>query len=87
MAEGLQDIDEIVVNYPSMFELVADLKDMGENNAVWFMNMMRPCHIVQTFTRSTFLSNDTLVAAAAAYQGWCRCHSSSLENRAKALTA
>lgn len=26
------DVDEIVVNYPSMFELMADLKSMGEGN-------------------------------------------------------
>lgn len=28
------DVDEIQVNYPSMFELMDDLKSMGENNAV-----------------------------------------------------
>lgn len=28
------DVDEIQVNYPSMFELMDDLKAMGENNAV-----------------------------------------------------
>lgn len=48
------DVDEIVVNYPSMFELVSDLKNMGENNAA--------------LSRCRFLSNDTLLAAAAVYQ-------------------
>jgi NADH dehydrogenase [ubiquinone] 1 alpha subcomplex assembly factor 5 len=28
------DIDEVKVNYPSMWELIDDLKDMGEGNAV-----------------------------------------------------
>ena len=28
------DIDEITVNYPSVFELMADLRAMGESNAV-----------------------------------------------------
>ena len=28
------DTDEITVAYPSMWELMEDLKDMGENNAV-----------------------------------------------------
>lgn len=28
------DIDEIQVMYPSMWELIADLQDMGESNAV-----------------------------------------------------
>jgi NADH dehydrogenase [ubiquinone] 1 alpha subcomplex assembly factor 5 len=30
----LQDIDEIVVNYPSISEVMKDLQGMGENNAV-----------------------------------------------------
>lgn len=28
------DIDEVKVAYPSMWELMEDLKDMGESNAV-----------------------------------------------------
>jgi NADH dehydrogenase [ubiquinone] 1 alpha subcomplex assembly factor 5 len=28
------DIDEITVNYPSMWELMEDLQAMGENNAI-----------------------------------------------------
>jgi NADH dehydrogenase [ubiquinone] 1 alpha subcomplex assembly factor 5 len=28
------DIDEIKVSYPSMWELLEDLRDMGESNAV-----------------------------------------------------
>ncbi|KAI9313277.1 S-adenosyl-L-methionine-dependent methyltransferase [Dichotomocladium elegans] len=48
------DVDEIQVNYPSMFELMEDLKAMGENNAV--------------LTRRHMLSRDTLLAAAAIYK-------------------
>lgn len=29
------DIDEMVVNFPSMYEVMRDLKGMGENNASW----------------------------------------------------
>lgn len=28
------DVDEVMVTYPSMWELMEDLKDMGESNAV-----------------------------------------------------
>jgi NADH dehydrogenase [ubiquinone] 1 alpha subcomplex assembly factor 5 len=28
------DVDEVKVNYPSMFQLMDDLRDMGEGNAV-----------------------------------------------------
>jgi NADH dehydrogenase [ubiquinone] 1 alpha subcomplex assembly factor 5 len=28
------DTDEVKVNYPSMWELMEDLQDMGESNAV-----------------------------------------------------
>jgi len=48
------DVDTIVVNYPSMFELVNDLNAMGEGNS--------------TFTRPPYLKRDTLMAAAATYQ-------------------
>ncbi|CDH48541.1 s-adenosyl-l-methionine-dependentmethyltransferase [Lichtheimia corymbifera JMRC:FSU:9682] len=48
------DVDEIQVNYPSMFELMDDLKAMGENNAV--------------LTRRPMLHRDTLMAAAAIYK-------------------
>jgi NADH dehydrogenase [ubiquinone] 1 alpha subcomplex assembly factor 5 len=43
------------INYPSVFELMEDLKGMGENNATW--------------TRKTHLRRDTLFAAAALYKG------------------
>lgn len=47
------DTDEIVVGYPSMFELMWDLKGMGENNAA--------------FNRPLNLNRDTMMAAAAIY--------------------
>ncbi|CAG8447483.1 5182_t:CDS:10 [Dentiscutata heterogama] len=48
------DVDDIIVNYPSMFELIVDLKAMGESNAV--------------LARRPFLKRDTLLAAAAIYK-------------------
>ncbi|KAG9299949.1 hypothetical protein G9A89_009677 [Geosiphon pyriformis] len=48
------DLDDIVVNYPSMFELMQDLRAMGESNAV--------------LTRRPFLKRDTMLAAAAIYK-------------------
>ncbi|KAG8336185.1 arginine-hydroxylase NDUFAF5, mitochondrial [Homalodisca vitripennis] len=48
------DTDEIVVGYPSMFELMWDLKGMGESNAAR--------------NRSLHLSRDKMLAAAAIYQ-------------------
>ncbi|KAK7866434.1 hypothetical protein R5R35_008961 [Gryllus longicercus] len=48
------DTDEIVVGYPTMFELMWDLKGMGENNAAW--------------NRKLHLRRDVTVAAAAIYQ-------------------
>lgn len=48
------DTDEIVVRYPTMFELMEDLKGMGENNAAY----NRPLHI----------SRDVLMAASAIYK-------------------
>lgn len=49
------DIDEVQVGYPSMWELLNDLRDMGESNAV--------------IGRRHILHRDTLTAAAAIYQG------------------
>ncbi|CAG8451743.1 13033_t:CDS:2 [Funneliformis caledonium] len=48
------DIDDITVNFPSMFELMNDLRTMGENNAV--------------LTRRPFLKRDTMISASAIYQ-------------------
>uniref|UniRef100_A0A336LU23 Arginine-hydroxylase NDUFAF5, mitochondrial n=1 Tax=Culicoides sonorensis TaxID=179676 RepID=A0A336LU23_CULSO len=48
------DTDEITVGYPTMFELLWDLKGMGENNAA--------------FNRPLHLSRDVLMAAASIYK-------------------
>lgn len=48
------DTDEIVVTYPSMLELITDLKGMGESNASW--------------NRSLHLPRETILAASAIYQ-------------------
>ncbi|KAI8640300.1 S-adenosyl-L-methionine-dependent methyltransferase, partial [Parasitella parasitica] len=48
------DVDEVQVNYPSAFELMQDLRAMGESNAV--------------LTRRPFLKRDTLLAAASIYK-------------------
>lgn len=48
------DVDEICIGYPSMFELMNDIKGMGENNAAR--------------KRSAHLDRDTMFAAAAIYQ-------------------
>lgn len=48
------DTDELVVNYPSMFELMWDLKGMAESNAA--------------LNRSLHLNRDTQFAAAAIYE-------------------
>ncbi|KAL1124461.1 hypothetical protein AAG570_001087 [Ranatra chinensis] len=48
------DSDEIVVGYPSMFELMWDLKGMAENNCAW--------------NRSLHMRRDVLLAAASIYQ-------------------
>ncbi|THH31926.1 hypothetical protein EUX98_g2294 [Antrodiella citrinella] len=48
------DVDEIMVRYPSMWELMDDLRDMGESNAV--------------VGRRQFIHRDTLAAASAIYK-------------------
>ncbi|KLO19933.1 S-adenosyl-L-methionine-dependent methyltransferase [Schizopora paradoxa] len=48
------DVDEVKVNYPSIWELMDDLRDMGESNAI--------------IGRRSFIHRDTLLAASAAYK-------------------
>ncbi|QRV72698.1 methyltransferase domain protein [Ceratobasidium sp. AG-Ba] len=49
------DTDDVRVSYPSIWELMEDLRDMGESNAI--------------VSRKTFLKRDTLIAADAIYKG------------------
>lgn len=48
------DTDELTINYPSIWELMADLRDMGESNAI--------------LGRRTHISRDVLLAADAIYK-------------------
>ena len=48
------DTDEIVVRFPSIMQLMRDLKGMGENNATW--------------SRKLGLKKDTILAANAIYK-------------------
>jgi len=48
------DVDEVRVTYPSMWELLEDLKAMGESNAV--------------IGRRHYIPRDTLIAASAIYE-------------------
>lgn len=48
------DTDDVTVSYPSIWELMEDLRDMGESNAI--------------VSRKPFLKRDTLIAADAIYK-------------------
>ncbi|CAE6527358.1 unnamed protein product [Rhizoctonia solani] len=48
------DTDDVRVSYPSIWELMEDLRDMGESNAI--------------VSRNTFIKRDTLIAADAIYK-------------------
>ncbi|CEL59468.1 hypothetical protein RSOLAG1IB_03401 [Rhizoctonia solani AG-1 IB] len=48
------DTDDVKVSYPSIWELMEDLRDMGESNAI--------------ASRNTFIKRDTLIAADAIYK-------------------
>ncbi|OQV21409.1 NADH dehydrogenase [ubiquinone] 1 alpha subcomplex assembly factor 5 [Hypsibius exemplaris] len=48
------DVDELVISYPTIFELMWDLKGMGENNAAW--------------SRKLHLHRDSMLAAASIYR-------------------
>jgi len=50
------DTDHMQISYPSMFELMLDLKGMGESSCAW--------------ARKSQLHRETMVAAAAIYKGW-----------------
>lgn len=49
------DTDDITINYPSIWELMADLRDMGESNAI--------------LGRKAQVSRDVLLAAESIYKG------------------
>lgn len=49
------DTDEITINFPSMWELISDLRDMGESNAI--------------LGRRALIPRDVLLATEAIYKG------------------
>lgn len=49
------DVEDFTINYPSMWELINDLRDMGESNAI--------------LGRKSWVSRDVLLAAEAIYKG------------------
>ena len=67
------DIDEVSVGYPSMWELLDDLRDMGESNAIigrWALYNrfgFRAKLIIDSSRH--LLHRDTLAAASAIYKG------------------
>ena len=48
------DVEELTINYPSIWELVSDLRDMGESNAI--------------LGRRAMISRDVLLAAEGIYR-------------------
>jgi NADH dehydrogenase [ubiquinone] 1 alpha subcomplex assembly factor 5 len=66
------DVDEVSIAYPSMWELLDDLRDMGENNAI-----IGRCVVHNLSTRTKLMARlsrhllhrDTLAAASAIYKG------------------
>ena len=49
------DVEDITISYPSMWELIEDLRDMGESGAV--------------LGRRPFIKRDILIAAESIYKG------------------
>jgi hypothetical protein len=49
------DVEDLTINYPSIWELMQDLRDMGESNAI--------------LGRRNWVSRDVLLAAEGIYKG------------------
>jgi NADH dehydrogenase [ubiquinone] 1 alpha subcomplex assembly factor 5 len=49
------DVEDLTISYPSIWELMSDLRDMGESNAI--------------LGRRNWVSRDVLLAAEAIYKG------------------
>ena len=49
------DVEDLTIHYPSMWDLMSDLRDMGESNAI--------------LGRKAQVGRDTLIAADAIYKG------------------
>lgn len=72
------DVEEIMMGYPSMWELMQDLKDMGEGNAIFgrcgsscFSRRPRtPADLlIGPHGSKPFIKRDTLIAASSIYTG------------------
>ena len=68
------DIDNVKVEYPSMWELLGDLQDMGEGNVVigrfFKMSFSMNYMVNKLCARRNTIHRDTLTAASAIYKGW-----------------
>lgn len=53
------DVDEVRIGYPSMWELLDDLRDMGENNAIIGRCVL---YVYFTHTKLTVDSKSPLIA-------------------------
>lgn len=53
------DVEDLTISYPSIWELMQDLRDMGESNAI--------------LGRRGWVSRDVLLAAEGIYKGKCLC--------------
>jgi hypothetical protein len=73
------DVDEVSVGYPSMWELLDDLRDMGESNAIigrWALYNRFVFHAKLMIDSSRhLLHRDTLAAASAIYKGIVKSYS------------
>ena len=73
------DVDEVSVGYPSMWELLDDLRDMGESNAIigrWALYNRFIFHTKLMIDSSRhLLHRDTLAAASAIYKGMVESYS------------
>ena len=66
------DVDEVKVAYPSIWELMEDLRDMGESNAVLGRlvgDIVRLLMVIDNIRRRNYVHRDTLAAASAIYKG------------------
>lgn len=65
------DVDEVKAGYPSMWELLDDLRDMGESNAVMnrYVNNSSATRHTHQPSRRNIIHRDTLAAASAIYKG------------------
>jgi hypothetical protein len=73
------DVDEVNVGYPNMWELLDDLRDMGESNAIlgrWALYNRFVLHAKLMINSSRhLLHRDTLAAASAIYKGMVESYS------------